>query len=215
MTELTINLDIFLFFFFTCTTILLLLNPNLLNIINEHWTAPLPHRGGEVGRRGNGHDGGDDDDCDAGSCGDGVDDADDSLPHHGEDKKLEVGEPPSPSTSPSSSSWRRWEVGGRRATIAINITITIIVENMRGWRSWEWRLRPKIAGLVISPDSWQCFHTSDDENNLMYNLIISKIIQVVPKKWLIECCWSHSAQAQSPVSETPWVWKKLVLVVSY
>ena len=105
MTELTINLDIF-FFFFTCTTILLLLNPNHLNIIIEQRSppAPLPHRSEEVGRRGNGHDGGGGDDCDADRGGDGVDDADDSFPHRGEDEKLEVEEPPSPSTSPSSSS---------------------------------------------------------------------------------------------------------------
>ena len=32
-------------------------------------------------------------------------------------------------------------------------------------------------------------------------------IQGVPKKLLTEYCWSHGAQAQSPVADTPCVWK--------
>ena len=31
--------------------------------------------------------------------------------------------------------------------------------------------------------------------------------QGVPKNVLIECCWSHGAQAQSPVVGTTWAWK--------
>ena len=32
-------------------------------------------------------------------------------------------------------------------------------------------------------------------------------IQGVPKNTLSECCWSHSALAQSQVAGTPCVWK--------
>ena len=36
-----------------------------------------------------------------------------------------------------------------------------------------------------------------------------QIIQGVPKKVLIECCWSHSAPVQSLVAGTSWAWKIL------
>ena len=39
-------------------------------------------------------------------------------------------------------------------------------------------------------------------NNLKYTAIVIGC----PKKWLIECCCNHSAQAKSPVAGTPCVW---------
>ena len=40
-----------------------------------------------------------------------------------------------------------------------------------------------------------------------------KIQGGVPNNAFSECCWSHSALAQSQVADTPCVWK-LILVVS-
>ena len=35
-------------------------------------------------------------------------------------------------------------------------------------------------------------------------------LQGVPKNALSECCWTHSAAAQSPVANTPCVWKSIL-----
>ena len=38
---------------------------------------------------------------------------------------------------------------------------------------------------------------------------IYAIIQIFPKKGLIDCCWNHGAQAKLPVAGTPGVWKNV------
>ena len=42
---------------------------------------------------------------------------------------------------------------------------------------------------------------------IMFAVITKMIIQGVPKNALSECCWSHSALAQSPFAGTPCVWR--------
>ena len=74
-------------------------------------------------------------------------------------------------------------------------------ETRRAMAPWTWKW------FMTSSESMRQVINSSFINTMFCILIIYHVYRVSQKKWLIEWCWSHGAQAQSPVAGNPWAWK--------